>query len=85
MQAGTKIRSAYDLPQPSFDPNLVSVDRGTPGGELLRRYWQPVAPADEVGELPVQIRALGEDLILFRTPAGRFGLVHPRCVHRGTS
>jgi len=85
MRAVTTVRSAYDLPQPSFDADLVSVSRGSPGGELLRRYWQPVALASEVGALPLQIRALGENLILFRTPAGRFGLMHPRCAHRGTS
>lgn len=84
-KAGRKRGSAYDLPEPSSDAELVSVGRGTRGGELLRRYWQPVALASEVGDLPLQIRALGEDLILFRTPAGRFGLMHPRCAHRGTS
>jgi phenylpropionate dioxygenase-like ring-hydroxylating dioxygenase large terminal subunit len=85
METPSKVRTAYDLPPPSFDTNLVSVAKGTPGGELLRRYWQPVALASEVGDLPLQIRALGEDLILFRTPSGRFGLMHPRCAHRGTT
>lgn len=85
MQATGKARSAYDLPPPSFDTALASVGRGTPGGELLRRYWQPVALASEVGDLPLQIRALGEDLVLFRTAGGRFGLMHPRCAHRGTT
>jgi phenylpropionate dioxygenase-like ring-hydroxylating dioxygenase large terminal subunit len=77
--------SAYDLPAPSFDEDLARVGRGTPGGELLRRYWHPVAVAAEVKDLPVAIRVLGEDLILFRTPGGRFGLVYPRCCHRGTT
>jgi nitrite reductase/ring-hydroxylating ferredoxin subunit len=80
-----KTGSAYDLPEPSYDEALVSVAKGTPGGELLRRYWHPVALASEVKDLPVQLRALGEDLILFRTPAGKIGAVHPRCAHRGTS
>ena len=31
------------------------------------------------------MRALGEDLILFRDGAGRAGLVHARCCHRGTT
>lgn len=52
---------------------------------MLRRYWHPVALASEIGDLPLQVRALGEDLILFKTPAGQFGLVHDRCAHRGTS
>jgi nitrite reductase/ring-hydroxylating ferredoxin subunit len=77
--------SAYDLPAPSFDTDLVLVGKGTPGGELLRRYWIPIEVAADVKDLPLAVRALGEDLILFRTGAGRFGLVHPRCCHRGTS
>ena len=27
---------------------LTQVGPGTPGGDLLRRYWQPVALADEL-------------------------------------
>ena len=77
--------SAYYLEPPTFDEDLVRVGRGTPGGELLRRYWHPVAVASEVKDLPVAIRALGEDLVLFRTTGGAFGLVHPRCCHRGTT
>ena len=77
--------SAYYLKPPTFDEDLVRVGRGTPGGELLRRYWHPVAVASEVKDLPIAIRALGEDLILFRTTGGAFGLVHPRCCHRGTT
>ncbi|HYM32109.1 MAG TPA: aromatic ring-hydroxylating dioxygenase subunit alpha [Candidatus Cybelea sp.] len=77
--------SAYDLPEPSYDENLAMVRKGTPAGELLRRYWHPIALAEEVKGLPVAVRALGEDLILFRTPNGKVGLVHPRCAHRGTT
>ena len=36
-------------------------------------------------DTPRQVRALGEDLILFRDGAGRAGLVHARCCHRGTT
>jgi nitrite reductase/ring-hydroxylating ferredoxin subunit len=80
-----ELGSAYDLPIPSSAKDLTSVTRGTPGGELLRRYWQPIAVAAEVKDLPVAVRVLGEDLILFKSPSGRFGLVYPRCVHRGTT
>ena len=31
------------------------------------------------------VRALGEDLVLFRDRSGRPGLVYPRCAHRGAS
>jgi nitrite reductase/ring-hydroxylating ferredoxin subunit len=77
--------SAYYLSPGVIDKDLTSVERGTPGGELLRRYWQPVAVARDIADLPVAVRALGEDLVLFRSAGGGFGLVHPRCAHRGTS
>jgi nitrite reductase/ring-hydroxylating ferredoxin subunit len=77
--------SAYDLKPGTYHADLVLVGKGTPGGELLRRYWHPIELSETVKDLPVPVRALGEDLILFRTPEGRLGLVHPRCAHRGTS
>ena len=51
--------SAYDRPEATFDDEIVQVERGTPTGELLRRYWHPIAVADEVGELPQSVRVLG--------------------------
>jgi nitrite reductase/ring-hydroxylating ferredoxin subunit len=81
----TPIRTAYDRPLPTSDDEIVRVGKGTPGGEFMRRYWHPVAVASEVGNLPQRVRVLGEDLVLFRLPTGEFGLVHPRCAHRGTS
>jgi len=77
--------SAYDRPTPTYDRDLVSVLKGTPGGELLRRYWHPVAVSEEVKDIPIPVRALGEDMILFRKPGGELGLVYPRCAHRGTN
>jgi len=31
-----------------YDATLVQVGPGTPGGEMLRRYWHPVAVFAEV-------------------------------------
>jgi len=76
---------AYGRPEPHSDPVLAPVGPGTPGGELLRRYWQPIALSSEATALPKQIRRLGEDLILFRNGRGEPGLLYPRCAHRGTS
>jgi len=76
---------AYYLSEPSSDLDLASVAKGTPAGDLLRRYWHPIAVASEVKDVPVAVRALGEDLVLFKTPNGSFGLVYPRCCHRGTT
>ncbi|MDH3683842.1 MAG: Rieske 2Fe-2S domain-containing protein [Acidimicrobiia bacterium] len=76
---------AYGRQAGSWDPELVEVGAGTPAGELLRRYWHPVAQATEATATPREIRVLGEDLILFRTASGEPGLVTPRCCHRGTT
>ena len=52
-------------------------------GDLLRRYWHPIAPAGELLQKPVKpVRLLGEDLTLFRDKQGRLGLVGERCAHR---
>jgi nitrite reductase/ring-hydroxylating ferredoxin subunit len=77
--------SAYGRPRAHFNETLAAVGPGTPCGELLRRYWQPVALADSVRSEPRKVRILGEDLVLFRDRKGRAGLLYPRCMHRGTS
>ncbi|MBV8084944.1 MAG: Rieske 2Fe-2S domain-containing protein, partial [Chloroflexi bacterium] len=65
---------------------LTRVGRGTPMGELLRRYWHPVAATAQLADNPVKaVRILGEDLVLFRMPDGQLGLVDEACPHRGTS
>ncbi|MGE5539478.1 MAG: Rieske 2Fe-2S domain-containing protein [Gemmatimonas sp.] len=63
---------------------MTGVGPGTPGGELLRRYWQPVAAAVEVTkEAPItKVRVLGEDLVLYRMTTGQYGLINERCPHR---
>ncbi|HEX9445456.1 MAG TPA: Rieske 2Fe-2S domain-containing protein, partial [Candidatus Binatia bacterium] len=65
---------------------LARVGPGTPAGELLRRYWHPIAVATELGDRPVRrVRILGEDLVLYRGEDGSHGLVAERCSHRGAS
>jgi 5,5'-dehydrodivanillate O-demethylase oxygenase subunit len=55
-------------------------------GELLRRYWMPVAASCEVAAGATQrVLLLGEKLVLYRDLRGRLGLVDERCPHRGTS
>ena len=77
--------SAYTLPTPTSDQALTLVGRGTPMGELLRRYWHPVALSGDATSTPRIVTALGERLVLFRDGEGRAGLLHERCAHRGTS
>src|SRR5215208_1631186 len=56
---------------------------GTPMGELMRRYWQPIAAAGELDENPdKQVRLLSEDLVLYKDGNGTFGLVDLHCPHR---
>ena len=64
---------------------LTRVGPGTPAGELLRRYWQPIGFANEVSDKPKRKRILGEDVVLFRDERGKFGVLALRCMHRGTS
>jgi 5,5'-dehydrodivanillate O-demethylase len=62
---------------------LTQVGAGTPMGELLRRYWHPVAAVAELEDRPVKpVRLLGEDLVLYRDLGGNYGLVDRRCAHR---
>jgi phthalate 4,5-dioxygenase len=65
---------------------LTQTDAKTPCGELLRRYWQPVALSEELpkGGAPLNVRILGEDLVLFRDDQARPGLLGLHCSHRGT-
>src|SRR6266536_4924844 len=64
---------------------LTRTDPETPCGELLRRYWQPVALSEELpnGGAPLKVRILGEDLVLFRDDQDRPGLLGLHCSHRG--
>lgn len=76
---------AYGRAEATADDELTQVGAGTPAGELLRRYWQPVTLSRDVGELPQLIRIFGEELILYRDKRGVPGLLYPRCMHRGSS
>jgi len=71
--------------RPKEDEELTQVGPGTPCGEYLRRFWQPVILAGELGELPRRLRILGEDLVAFRDKSGEIGLLELHCPHRGTS
>jgi len=64
---------------------LTQVSPGTPCGELMRRYWIPVALSEELpeGGAPLPIRLLREDLVLFRDDQERLGLLGLHCSHRG--
>jgi 5,5'-dehydrodivanillate O-demethylase len=65
---------------------LTQVGAGTPMGEMLRRYWHPIAAVSQMKErdtLPVKL--LGEELVLYRDLSGTVGLIAARCPHRSMS
>jgi phenylpropionate dioxygenase-like ring-hydroxylating dioxygenase large terminal subunit len=67
---------------------LTRTGPGTPMGATLRRYWIPALLSREIAEPdcpPVQVKLLGEALVMFRDSAGRIGLLDEFCAHRGTS
>ena len=62
---------------------LTQVGPGTPMGELLRRYWFPIAATAELQKNPTKaVRLLGENLVLYRDRSGVYGLVESACAHR---
>ncbi|HXP92943.1 MAG TPA: Rieske 2Fe-2S domain-containing protein [Candidatus Binatia bacterium] len=65
---------------------LTRVGPETPMGNLLRRYWQPIAAASEMKERwTKRVKLFGEDLVLFKDRQGRFGLIGEFCPHRRAS
>jgi 5,5'-dehydrodivanillate O-demethylase len=66
--------------------SLTRVGPGTPMGNLMRRYWQPVGAASELQtRWTKRLRLLGEDLVLFRNRQGKLGLIAEQCPHRRAS
>ena len=77
--------TAYGRRPGAINRDLTDTAPGTRMGALLRRYWHPIGLSIDATARPKAIRALGEDLILFRDGTGRPGLLYPRCAHRGTT
>ena len=75
-----------------LNERITRIGPGTPCGNLMRHYWQPVALLDEFDPVldprmatrPVKaVRLLGQDLVLFRDAQGQFALLDRDCPHRG--
>src|SRR5215216_5940596 len=67
---------------------LSKTGPGTPMGELMRRYWHPIAAAAELDESPFrtkEITVLGEELVLYRDRSGQLGILDRYCTHRRAS
>jgi phenylpropionate dioxygenase-like ring-hydroxylating dioxygenase large terminal subunit len=50
---------------------------------MLMNFWYAVAFTTEVADKPVRIRALGQDLVLYRKQNGEIVCMSDLCVHRG--
>jgi 5,5'-dehydrodivanillate O-demethylase oxygenase subunit len=69
-----------------LNDRLTQVGPDTPMGNLLRRYWYPIAFVRELDEWPIkQVRLLGENFALWKTPEGGYGIMQERCPHRHAS
>ena len=75
----------YHRGMPPVDKELTQVGSGTPCGEYLRRFWQPIVVSNELGDVPKRLKILGEYLVAFRDGSGEIGLLELHCPHRGTS
>ena len=64
---------------------MTNIGPGTPAGNVLRSFWQPVALAEELNnDRPVAaVQVFGESLVLFRDQDGNLGLLERNCAHRG--
>src|SRR5438093_8339231 len=73
---------------PEENELVTRTGAGTPMGEVMRRYWMPVALAWELPEpdcAPIRVKLLGEKLVAFRDTQGRVGLIDEFCAHRRAS
>ena len=78
--------SGYRLKQSiEIDDEITRIGPNTPAGEYLRRYWHPVFISSELHELPIAVKILDEELVLFRDKSNQIGLVHKHCPHRQAS
>ena len=62
---------------------LMETGPGTMMGELLRRYWMPIAAVAELDDNPIKaVRLMCEDLVLYKDKSGTYGLIDAHCPHR---
>jgi phenylpropionate dioxygenase-like ring-hydroxylating dioxygenase large terminal subunit len=52
------------------------------GAPVLQHHWYVVAESDELTDVPLAVRLLGRDLVLWRAADGRVVAAPDRCPHR---
>lgn len=50
--------------------------------KVLRRFWHPIVPVDQLRAGPKPFRLLGEDIVLFLDSEGKPAALRDRCCHR---
>src|SRR5579885_2256207 len=68
-RSGQPFGGYHRLLEAREDVELTHVGPRTPCGEYMRRFWQPVAMSAQIRDLPIVVKLLGEELVLFRDPA----------------
>jgi phthalate 4,5-dioxygenase len=73
---------------PEENDLLCRVEGDAPMGRIMRRHWIAACLSEEVAEpdgAPLEVRLLGEDLVVFRDSRGRIGVLDKYCSHRRAS
>lgn len=65
--------------------DIADISPNTAAGEWFRRYWVVVSRSEDLKDIPLRVKILGEELVLFRDDSARLGLLALHCSHRGTS
>ena len=67
---------------------VTRVGPGTPLGNVMRRYWVPVATSAQLPHpdcAPLRLPVLGENFVAFRDTNGKVGVFDELCMHRRAS
>lgn len=73
---------------PEQNDLLCRVEGAAPMGQLMRQHWLPACMIEEVAEpdgVPLRVRLLGENMVVFRDTQGRIGVLDEQCPHRRAS
>ena len=73
---------------PKQNDVLCRVEGDAPMGRIMRQHWLPACMSEEVAEpdgVPLRVRLLGEDMVVFRDTEGRLGALDEQCPHRRAS
>ena len=86
VQPGRQVSLEAEMLSKEDNELITNIEKGQPMGELFRRFWLPVALAEELPGpdcVPLRVQVLGEKLVAFRDTDGRPGLLDAYCPHRG--